>query len=265
MISCRALTRYAGVSRSKCDQRIECKATTHRTLPSPSKSSRRALISGFIAGGALALFPEPQFAVAESLPTTDAVSVLSQEEGTGTVAAQQGDLVLVHYVGRLSDGTVFDSTRGGLVRQPKPLFLHPTICSTPSLLFFANSMGPIFNFILQKYRDGGDGVFRPAIIKLGADPVPGIVAGLTAAIVGMKVGSKVTVNVPPSLGFGSTTQVLAPYAIVPPGSELKYDIELVRLSRRGPDALLQGVAQCGGGFVNERTKGCADITPAEFL
>ncbi len=117
MISFRALTSCAGSSRSKCDQRIECKATTHRTLSNPPRASRRALLIGFTAGGALALFPEAQFAVAESRASTDSVSVLSQEEGTGTVAAQQGDLVLVHYIGRLSDGTVFDSTRGGLVRQ----------------------------------------------------------------------------------------------------------------------------------------------------
>ena len=81
----------------------------------------------------------------------------------------------------------------------------------------------------------------------------------------MKIGGTVSVAVPASLGFGNTSAVLAPYAVVPPGSELRYDIELIRLSRRGPDVLLKGVSQCGGGFVNERTTGCADITPEEFI
>jgi len=33
----------------------------------------------------------------------------------GSAAAALGDLVLLHYVGTLEDGTTFDSTRGGLV------------------------------------------------------------------------------------------------------------------------------------------------------
>jgi len=42
-------------------------------------------------------------------------------------------------------------------------------------------------------------------------------------------------------------------------------VELLRLSRRGPDALMSGVSQCGAGFVNERTTGCGDISYAEFV
>jgi len=37
-------------------------------------------------------------------------------------------------------------------------------------------------------------------------------------------------------GFGSRA-VGAPYAVVPPNSELTYDLELLRLSNIGPDAL----------------------------
>ena len=81
----------------------------------------------------------------------------------------------------------------------------------------------------------------------------------------MKINGKIKVSFPAELGFGNTTSVLAPYAVVPPGSVLEYEIELIRLSRRGPDALLTGVSQCGGGFVMERTKGCDSITPAEYL
>lgn len=57
----------------------------------------------------------------------------------------------------------------------------------------------------------------------------------------------------------------APAGIVPGGSEVRYEVQLLRLSRRGPDALMAGISQCGAGFANERTSGCADIEPAEFL
>lgn len=56
-----------------------------------------------------------------------------------------------------------------------------------------------------------------------------------------------------------------PAGVVPGGSEVRYEVQLLRLSRRGPDALMAGVSQCGAGFANERTSGCADIEPAEFL
>lgn len=118
---------------------------------------------------------------------------------------------------------------------------------------------------LQKYRDGGDGVLRPIIVQLGGDPVPGICDGLTQAVVGMRVGETKRVTVPAQLGFGTTSPVLAPFAVVPPGSTLLYEIELVRLSRRGPDALMSGVSQCGNGFVNERVHGCSTISYSEFL
>ena len=53
--------------------------------------------------------------------------------------------------------------------------------------------------------------------------------------------------------------------VVPGGSEVRYEVELLRLSRQGPDALMSGVSQCGGGVASERTSGCAAITPAEFV
>lgn len=213
--------------------RSKCVVTTLQTPQKPSAehtstTRRSTLLAGLgltLSVGSAALLPKPASAAAEP-----AVSILNKEEGTGTAAAQLGDLVLVHYVGRMKNGTVFDSTRGGL-----------------------------------NYRDGGEGKFRPVSIKLGGDPVPGITQGLQTAILGMKINGKVKVSIPSELGFGTSTSVLAPYAVVPPGSTLEYEIELIRLSRTGPDALLTGVAQCGGGFVMERTKGCDSIEPAEFL
>lgn len=52
----------------------------------------------------------------------------------------------------------------------------------------------------------------------------------------MSIGGRRVVRVPASLGFGNST-VLAPYALVPAGATLRYDIELIRLSDRGPDEL----------------------------
>jgi FKBP-type peptidyl-prolyl cis-trans isomerase len=41
------------------------------------------------------------------------------------------------------------------------------------------------------------GVLRPAMIKLGGDPVPGVCKGLKAGLTGMRVGGKRSFVVPP--------------------------------------------------------------------
>eukprot|EP00775_Hariotina_reticulata_P004551 gene4551-4803_t len=161
--------------------------------------------------------------------TAVAVEVLSEQEGFGQHSARQGDLVLVHYTGSVAEtGQVFDTTRGGL-----------------------------------KYRDGGAGVLRPVAFRLSGYPQPGLCSGLQEAIVGMKIGGQKSVLVPPEGGFGSSP-VLAPYAPVPANATLRYDIELLRVSARGPDEMFKGISSCSAGGDSARTDGCADITPAEF-
>ena len=59
------------------------------------------------------------------------------------------------------------------------------------------------------------------------------------------------------------TPVTAPYGFVPPGSTLRYEVQLLRLSRTGPDALLDGVAQCGIGGAAASSLGCDAIQPRE--
>jgi FKBP-type peptidyl-prolyl cis-trans isomerase len=54
----------------------------------------------------------------------------------------------------------------------------------------------------------------------------------------MKIGGQRSVLVPPQLGFGAV-DVLAPYAGVPANSVLRYDVELVRVSALGPDAMMK--------------------------
>jgi len=89
-----------------------------------------------------------------------------------------------------------------------------------------------------KYRDGGLGILRPVVVRLSGYPQPGICLGLQQALEGMTIGGKRSVKVPAQLGFGKET-VLAPYAVVPGGSTLRYDIEVLRVSSVGPDLLVK--------------------------
>lgn len=104
---------------------------------------------------------------------------------------------------------------------------------------------------------------RPVIVKVnGAEPVPGICKGLKRGIEGMRVGGTRTISVPPELGFGGS-MVRSPYATVPGGSTLTYEVTVLRLSDTGPDALFKDVAGCGLGGANTMTNGCTAIVPAE--
>ena len=57
----------------------------------------------------------------------------------------------------------------------------------------------------------------------------------------------------------------APYAIVPPNATLQYEVELIRLSARGPDELTQGISRCGAGGASGSAEQCEQIEVAEFL
>jgi hypothetical protein len=79
---------------------------------------------------------------------------------------------------------------------------------------------------------------RPLALRLDGYPTPGICAGLLQALAGMRVGGRRTAVVPAGLAFGASPAA-APYGIVPGGAAVRYEIELLRLSRRGPDALFK--------------------------
>ncbi|WIA10556.1 hypothetical protein OEZ85_010743 [Tetradesmus obliquus] len=165
-----------------------------------------------------------------TVQAAEGIQILDDKEGFGQHAVQQRDLVLVHYTGVVEEtGEVFDSTRGGL-----------------------------------KYRDGGRGVFRPLAFRLSGFPQPGVCEGLQQALLGMKIGGQRSVLVPPQLGFGSAA-VLAPYAGVPANSMLRYDVELVRVSAKGPDAMMKGISQCSAGGASASAENCAAVEPAEFF
>lgn len=188
-------------------------------------TDRRQLLVGI--GASLLL---QQAASPGTVQAAEGIQILDDKEGFGQHAVQQGDLVLVHYTGVVEEtGEVFDSTRGGL-----------------------------------KYRDGGRGVFRPLAFRLSGFPQPGVCEGLQQALLGMKIGGQRSVLVPPQLGFGSAA-VLAPYAGVPANSMLRYDVELVRVSAKGPDAMMKGISQCSAGGASASAENCAAVEPAEFF
>jgi FKBP-type peptidyl-prolyl cis-trans isomerase len=116
-------TRVRSLTNMRSKTCVATLQTPQKPTTEPAAIPRRsALLAGIAALslGSSAMLPSSTIAATET-PTSPpqqqepAISILSREEGTGTAAAQLGDLVLVHYVGRLQDGTVFDSTRGGLV------------------------------------------------------------------------------------------------------------------------------------------------------
>jgi FKBP-type peptidyl-prolyl cis-trans isomerase len=166
------------------------------------------------------------------------VRTVRDETGFGSKEARAPrDLVLVEYQGTLSDGTVFDTTLGGMV-------------------FATNSAG-VGSVSIDKAAK------RPAVIRLDVgNPVPGVPPGLIKGIEGMRVGGKRTFEVPPELGFGSSA-VRSPYATVPADSTLTYEVTLLRLSSTGPDALFKGVFRCGLGGANTINDECGQIEPSE--
>ena len=187
------------------------------------RSGRRAAVTAALA-----------LALAPSARADEELKIISDEPGFGAKAAKSGDLVLVNYVATLEDGTMVDTTLGGSK-------------------FFTNGNNQSIN----------PAEARPVIVRVnGADPVPGIPKGLKRGVEGMRVGGVRRVAVPPELGFGAGA-VRSPYALIPGGSTVTYEVTVLRLSEIGPDALFKDVAGCGLGGANTMTNGCGAIVPAE--
>lgn len=92
--------------------------------------------------------------------------------------AKKGDVLVMNYTGRLTDGTVFDS-----------------------------NVDPKFNHV------------EPFKFTLGAGQV---IKGWDEGLVGMKVGEKKTLTIPPEKGYGSRA-----VGAIPANSTLIFDVELV--------------------------------------
>lgn len=134
-----------------------------------------ACIVGYIA---LALVSNNETANTISMDQSSELGIEVIEEGTGP-AAQAGDEVDVHYIGTLTDGTVFDSSM---------------------------SRGVPITFVLGQGR---------------------VIQGWELGILGMKVGEKRTLTIPPQLGYGATG---TPGGPIPPNATLMFDVELVGIN-----------------------------------
>lgn len=220
----------AGASRASASRPVRAAASAVPSGVAPGDAERAGLGRRGVLGAttlALAGALAPAARAAE-------VSVVKDEPGFGSKTAKPGDLLLVNYVATLPDGTMVDTTLGGAK-------------------YFTNGN----NQSIQPAEA------RPVIVRVdGKDPVPGIPKGLKVGVQGMKVGGTRVLSVPPELGFGQSA-VRSPYATVPGGSTLTYEVTVLRLSDSGPDSLFKNVAGCGLGGANTMTNGCEAIVAEE--
>lgn len=108
-------------------------------------------------------------------------------------AAQNGDWVSVHYTGKLENGQPFDTS---LRLAPEGRFM----------------------------------VMKPFTFKLGEKRV---IAGWEEGVLGMRVGEKRTLVIPPELAYGKTG---AGGGLIPPDATLVFEVELIGLYRPAPEA-----------------------------
>jgi FKBP-type peptidyl-prolyl cis-trans isomerase len=118
-------------------------------------------------------------AATEKKTTTASGLVITVVEEAKNPGAMPGDIVWMHYTGKLSTGEQFDSSIG-----QKP-----------------------FKFTLGKNE---------------------VIKGWDEGIVGMKVGEKRNLVIPPDLGYGANARPK-----IPANSTLVFDIEMVGLARPG--------------------------------
>jgi FKBP-type peptidyl-prolyl cis-trans isomerase len=121
--------------------------------------------------------PAPKVGEKVTLPSGLVITVVEEAKQPGALA---GDIVWVHYTGKLKSGEQFDSSVGG-----KP-----------------------FKFTLGKGE---------------------VIKGWDEGLVGMKVGEKRNLTIPPELGYGKT----GAGAKIPPDSTLVFDVEMIGLARPG--------------------------------
>jgi FKBP-type peptidyl-prolyl cis-trans isomerase len=112
-----------------------------------------------------------------SVSTSENLSVEDVQLGEGE-EVKSGDTISVHYVGKLSDGTQFDSS----IERGEPL-----------------------KFVV------GEGM---------------LIKGFDQGVIGMKLGGKRRLVIPPELGYGD--QQVGP---IPANSTIVFDVELVKIEK----------------------------------
>ena len=126
--------------------------------------------------------------------TVNGVKVDDKKLGSGP-AAKKGDRVSMRYIGKLTDGKVFDCKFHGLQESTSHLNL-----------IIANKKGKPFSF------------------KLGVNEV---IKGWDIGVAGMQVGGERRLTIPSNLGYGSKG---APPSI-PGNSTLVFDIKLLEIKK----------------------------------
>ena len=112
----------------------------------------------------------------KKVTTTSGLMIISV--AAGEAEAKVGDIVWVHYTGKLKDGTEFDSSKD---REP-------------------------LQFVIGQ---------------------KGIIEGWNEGVVGMKIGEKRKLIIPPKLGYGE--QGSPPK--IGPNAELQFDVQLIGVAR----------------------------------
>jgi hypothetical protein len=153
--------------------------------PSPEPISTDTSVTGASAAAGKTPPPRPSASApaapaAPSPPIDQNAKLVSTDTVIGKgPAAKTGDTVSVHYVGTLTDGKEFDSSR----KRNQP-----------------------FVFTLGQGR---------------------VIKGWDQGVVGMKVGGKRKLVIPPVLAYGD--RAMGP--MIPAGSTLNFDIELVEIKK----------------------------------
>ena len=227
MVSLRASPRRSRVARRATPARASAAHSNAPSddVPSDAKMMGRRAVAALAVGAGFLLPARPARA--------EDIKIVSDKEGFGTKAAKTGDLLLVNYVATIGEGTMVDTTLGG-----EKYFTNGT----------QQSVQPA--------------AARPVIVKVNdlITPVPGQPKGLKIGVEGMRVGGVRTFEVPEC--FGSIA-VRSPYALIPGGATVTYEVTVLRLSDTGPDALFKDVAGGGLGGANTMVNGCDAIVPAE--
>lgn len=119
--SLRTLTPVFAFRGRRCAAAVAA-ASQHATAPDavaflqPAPCNRRASIAAVLAGAVAPWLFMPTYAAVAA--EGSGLEIVSETVGFGKRPAQPGDLVLLHYTGYDdATGAVFDTTRGGLVRE----------------------------------------------------------------------------------------------------------------------------------------------------
>lgn len=127
----------------------------------------------------------------------DGVQIDDRKLGTGP-AAKKGDKVGMRYIGKLSDGKVFDGKTPAIVLRNQSL---DPLCAYNSI---ANKKGAPFRFTLG---------------------VGEVIKGWDIGVQGMSVGGERRIEVPAKMAYGSKAQ-----PGIPANSPLKFDVKMLSIN-----------------------------------